>query len=103
MSPKNSCQKTDLELELDLNLDLGCGIGLCLTNIPVPLCPSNLVTCISSQKQFSAASLIVIQRASKRPLRFITPQIKANRMLATLAWNIFMLQAGDIEIGRGPT
>ena len=82
-------QITSATLNYDLLLNTHCRF--------ISFCPNNLFTCLSSQRQIAATSLIVLQRSSHRPLRHMTPKLEANRPLAITAGNILLFRAGDIQ------
>ena len=73
-------------------------IGVNLS-LPVPSDLICVVTCIPSN-QVITASILVVQRASGRPLSYVTPR-PCNSLLS-LAWNTLLLQAGDVETNPGP-
>ena len=65
----------------------------------VSCCPKNLLTCVSSPSHAAYASIVVVHRATDRPLRFMLAQ--PSRPLALVAFQV-LLQAGDIEANPGP-
>ena len=62
--------------------------------------PSFIVQEIKTKQEVIIASFLVVQRASGRPLTYVKP--KPCNTLLSMAWNILLIQAGDVEVHPGP-
>ena len=55
----------------------------------------DILQCLPTQHQFPLACFMMIQKATNRPLKHV--MFRPKNSLTSLAWNILLLQAGDIE------
>ena len=60
---------------------------------------SDIITCVPPS-QVLLVSIIIVQQASGRPLSYVKPR-PCNSLLS-FAWNLLLLQAGDVESNPGP-
>ena len=60
---------------------------------------SDIISCVPPS-QVTIVSFIIVQQASGRPLTYVKPR-PCNSLLS-LAWNLLLLQAGDVEANPGP-
>ena len=72
-----------------------------LTQVPIPITQWQPIhSLIQTRLHFSPMLVIASQRTSMRPLSHSLPT--PGSWLALFAWNLILLQAGDLELNLGP-